>query len=87
MERASVRYRQRLEHRGCPESTDICSVSRCTGPYLAQGVGSGATRRTQACRAKSMNNEVDQDAEVRKEVTGGRDMTERFTGRAQAHCA
>ena len=65
-----------------------------------QGVGRGAARRTQACRAKSMNYEADQDAEVRKGATrrkmqvGGsirRDMTERFygafMGRAQAHRA
>ena len=78
----------------------VGSLKSCTGRYLTQGVGSGATRRTQACRTELMNYEADQDAEVRKGATGRkmqgggsirRDMTERFygafMGRAQAHRA
>ena len=54
-----------------------------------QGVGSGATRHTQPCRAELMNYEADEDTEVRKGATGRKmqgggsirhDMTERFYG-------
>ena len=64
-------------------------MKSCTRYYLMQGVGSGAARRTQACRAELMNYEMDQDTKVRNGAMGRKmqvggsirhDITERFYG-------